>query len=110
MIGNDAGPVRVLINTVGSTRHWMGLRMVDRHGRDALGARVTITRGDGKVLVRRARADGSYASASDPRVLIGLGDSTDSSTVRVHWPSGKTDEWRSLPIDRYTTLKEGGSR
>ena len=48
-----------------------------------LGARVEIVRKTGPTLWRRARADGSYASANDPRVLVGLGDSSETPTVRV---------------------------
>jgi hypothetical protein len=58
-------------------------------------------------LWRRARSDGSYASANDPRVLVGLGTSTDPVRLRVSWPSGKTEEFGETPIDRWTTLTEG---
>jgi hypothetical protein len=75
--------------------------------RDMLGTRVAITRADGSVLWRRARADGSYASANDPRVLVGLGSSTAPPRVRVVWPDGRTDEWPSIAVDRYTTLIKG---
>ena len=75
-----------------------------------LGARVAVIRRDGATLWRRARSDGSYASANDPRVLVGLGDAADTPTVRVHWPGGRTEEWRSVAIDGYTTLREGGGR
>src|SRR5207247_1544851 len=99
------------INNVGSRRHWLGLRLVGGRGpRDMLGARVEIVRQDGSHVWRRARADGSYASSNDPRVLVGLGDSTETPRVRVRWPDGRTEEWMSGPIDRYTTLKEGTAR
>ena len=108
VVANDAGPVRLLINSVGNRKHWVGLRLLASGGkRDALGARVAITRADGSVLWRRARADGSYASANDPRVLAGLGDSTRPPNVRVAWPSGRTEEWPSVAVDRYTALVEG---
>jgi len=58
-------------------------------------------------LWRRARADGSYASASDPRVLAGLGASTAAPTVTVTWPSGRAETFANVAIDRYTTLVEG---
>jgi hypothetical protein len=106
VVGNDAGPVRVLINGVGSRQHWAGARLVDRNGRDALGARVTVKRADGKAFVRRARADGSYASANDPRVLIGTGSATAPVQVEILWPDGTTSS-HSLPVDRYTTIKQG---
>ena len=54
-----------------------------------LGARVAIVRAIGPTLWRRARADGSYASANDPRVLVGLGDTPSISRVRVQWPGGE---------------------
>jgi hypothetical protein len=75
--------------------------------RDMVGARVAVMPAKGPVLWRRARADGSYASANDPRVLVGLGDSAEPPRVRVIWPSGRTEEWTSVAIDGYTTLEEG---
>jgi hypothetical protein len=111
LVGNAAGRVRLLINQIGNRNHWIGLRLLDREGkRDMLGARVAIIPGDvGRpvALWRRARSDGSYASASDPRVLVGLGGSTEAPRVRVIWPTGETEEWASAPIDRYTTLRQG---
>ena len=105
VVANNNGAVRLLINTVGNRKHWIGLRLVAGR-RDALGARVAIVRKTGPALWRRARADGSYASANDPRVLVGLGESIEAPTVRVTWPDGRTDEWNGVAIDRYTTLTE----
>ncbi len=108
VVTNAAGPVRLLINQVGTRHHWLGLRLVGGDpARDMVGARVVVTLADGSTVGRRARADGSYASANDPRVLIGLGSSSDVSAVRVTWPSGRTEEWHDVPVDRYTTLTEG---
>jgi hypothetical protein len=72
-----------------------------------LGARVEVIRPGATTLVRRARADGSYASANDPRVLVGLGPNAAAPLVRVHWPGGRTEEWSGVAIDRWTTLTEG---
>jgi hypothetical protein len=111
LIANAAGPPRLLINQVGSRRHWLGLRLVGRDTRrDMVGARVAVTLANGSTLWRRARADGSYASANDPRVLVGLGESTARLQVRVIWPSGRVDTWSDVPADRYMTLREGEGR
>jgi hypothetical protein len=108
VVTNAAGQVRLLVNQVGNRQHWMGLRLVGADGRrDMLGARVAIIRADGPTLWRRARADGSYASANDPRVVVGLGRSTAVRSIQVIWPGGQVEEWSDLPVDRYTTLKEG---
>jgi hypothetical protein len=103
VVGNAAGPLRLLINQIGNRSHWIGLRLVGAAGRDMVGARVTT-------LFRRARADGSYASANDPRILAGLGASTGAPPLRVLWPSGRAEEFAGVAIDRYTTLKEGMGR
>jgi hypothetical protein len=109
VIANAAGPLHVLMNNVGSMNHWLGLRLVGK-GRDMLGTRVTVTRSSGPALWRRARADGSYASANDSRVLVGLGTSTESPRVRVQWPDGTSEEWSNAAIDRYTTLVQGAAK
>ena len=66
LVANNNGKARLLINEVGARNHWVGLRLAGKAGRDMLGARVAIFRDDGSALWRRARADGSYASANDP--------------------------------------------
>ena len=110
VVGNAAGPVQLLVNQIGNRNHWIGLRLVGRTQRDMLGAKVTIVEQNGRTLWRRARADGSYASANDPRVLVGLGASAMTPRVRVQWPDGMSEEWSSVPTDRWTTLTQGTAR
>ena len=117
LVANNNGQPRLLVNNIGNRNHWIGLHLVGaaqdtaaNQPRDMLGARVGIVRDGGPTLWRRVRSDGSYASANDPRVLVGLGQSTSVSRVRVIWPSGKTEEWSSIAVDRYTTLTEGGGK
>jgi hypothetical protein len=111
VVANDNAPLRLLINSVGSRRHWVGVRVEGRHRRrDIVGARVGVMRANAPTIWRRARADGSYASANDPRVLVGLGDTSKIDKIRVEWPDRTADEWTKVPVDRYTTLKQGEGR
>ena len=108
VVTNNAGPARLLVNNIGDRNRWLGLRLVGGHPpRDMLGARVGVFRGEGPPLWRRARTDGGYASAHDPRVLVGLGDATTVPRVRVIWPSGRVEEWTNLAVDQWLTLTEG---
>lgn len=108
IVFNNGGPARVLVNESARGNHWLGLRILDgRAPRDALQARVEVTVADRRRLVRRVHTDGSYASAGDPRVLVGLGSVTAPVTVRVVWPQGTTEEFRNLAIDRYWAIEPG---
>lgn len=110
VVANLSGPVRLLVNTVGDTAHWLGLRLVGAMAStDMVGARIEVTRPDEPALWRRARADGSYASANDPRVLVGLGGSTTPPTIRVIWPTGEVEVWPDMAIDQWVTLTQGTS-
>ena len=109
------GPARLLVNEVGAARPWLGLRLVGRPAgaananaeRDLLGSRVEIVRQGASTLWRRAATDGSYASANDPRVLVGLGDAAAVTAVRVHWPDGKVEAFPPPPLRAYTKLVQG---
>jgi enediyne biosynthesis protein E4 len=109
LIVDNGAPARLLLNVAGSRQHWLGLRLLDRSGRDALGALIEVLREGQPRLVRRVRTDGSYLSASDPRVLFGLGADARPQGVRVQWPDGSIERWHDLPVSRYTTLRQGSS-
>jgi hypothetical protein len=108
IVSNNAGPARVLLNARGQDAGWLGLRLLTGDpGRDAYGARVSLSGGD-PVLWRRVRADGSYASSNDPRVLFGLGaQPKDEYGVRVFWPDGGEETFDALAPGLYHTLRRG---
>ena len=112
LVLNNSGPARLLINNVGQRNAYLGLRLVGGEGkRDQYGARIGCTLADGRTLWRRVRADGSYCSANDPRVLFGLG----AAAVRgleVLWPDGTRERWdgRLFDLNRYHTLMRGSGR
>ena len=106
LVGNNNGPTRLLINHTANGHHWIGLRLAGVGGRDMLGARVEVIQAGAPTRWRRARSDGSYASANDPRVIVGLGESSSPPDVRVTWPDGKVETWTHVDVDRYSTLKE----
>jgi enediyne biosynthesis protein E4 len=93
------GPVRLLLNQVGDRRPWIGFHT------GAPGTRIEVVRPGSPALWRRVHTDGSYASASDPRVLVGLGEKGEVAAVRIHAPGGKVEEHRGLPVGRYV-IKE----
>jgi hypothetical protein len=105
---NNGAPV-LLKNNSGRENHWLGLRLVGTKANiDAVGAKVTYESGD---LQRHPFkvGGGSYLSAHDPRMVLGIGKRTKIDSLEVEWPqpSGKKERFTNLPIDRYITIVEG---
>lgn len=111
VITNNNGPARVLLNQLGSRQAWIGLRAVEGDPpRDALGARIGLHRPGQPVAWRRVQTGDGYASASDPRVLFGLGRDTEIEAAEVRWPDGQSELWHGLSPGRYHTLRRGDGR
>ena len=107
IVSNNNGPVRLLLNQAGSDRSWLTVRLAGRTG-NVSGAVVGLTQHNGATVWRRAHADGSYLSSSDPRVHFGLGsDASGPSRIEVRWPSGRRETWSRIKIDSEITLHEG---
>ncbi len=78
---------------------WVGFRVVDDRGRDAIGATVTMRVGDRR-LRRDVRTAYSYCAANDHRVHVGLGDHARVDDVVVRWPDGARESLGPQDADR----------
>ncbi len=109
VVANNAGPLRVLRNEIGQRRSWIGLRLVEGSPpRDAFGTRVALKLRSGRTLWRWVRTAASYAAASDPRILFGLGEADDAvEAVVAYWPDGGVETWPALEPGRYHLLRRG---
>ncbi len=115
VIVNNRGPARLLVNQAdrrrGRERSWIGLRLTTGSPpRDALGARVDLRLAGRPPRRDRVAADGSYASANDPRLLFALGAGDEVAGVEVRWPDGSEEGFPAPEAGRYTTLAQGGGR
>jgi enediyne biosynthesis protein E4 len=109
VVNNNNGPLRVFHNEAARGAEWLGLRLVSGR-RDAYGARVEIRRPGAPTIWRRVRADGSYLSANDPRIIVGLGGNSSIEALVVHWPDGRAEAFDVPPRRRYTTLRQDQGR
>ena len=101
----DASPL--LLRNQSLAGHWLRIKTVGvRSNRDGFGAQVQVKAGD---LTQSAevRANSSFESASDPRLLFGLGSATQVDSIVVRWPSGTVDRIAALPDDQEVTIEEG---
>ncbi len=101
-------PVALLSNqTPRAGRHAITLRLEgNKSNRDAIGARVEVVAGGRKRLGYRV-GGGSYQSANDPRIHLGLGDAAKVDRLEIRWPSGQVDRHDDLPADHIYRIREG---
>jgi hypothetical protein len=76
--------------------------------RDAVGARVAVWAGGMRQVAVRF-GGGSYQSASDRTLHIGLGTMDRIDVMEVRWPSGRTDRFEGLRADACYWVSEGRS-
>ncbi len=108
VVTSNGGPVRLLLNQAGRASHWLqvSLEAGPAHA-VTLGARVGVERRGRPTLWRRAHTDGSYLSASDPRVPFGLGPDRSIEAVVVQWPDGARERWPEVAADQVIRLRRG---
>ena len=84
-------------------------RTIDVYGARA---RVTAESVEGQSITGQSgwqwvHTDGSYAAASDPRLLFSLGDGLAPANVEVVWPDGLVEEFSRVEPNRYHVLQRG---
>ena len=106
VVVNTNGAVEVLVNRIDDHGGWFGLvPVVDGRPVDNVTA-WRLTGDDGRVR-RRSRRDGSYASASDPRIVFGLGETDSAQTVELLWGDGTRETFSDLSIGSYHRITKG---
>jgi hypothetical protein len=109
VVSNRDGKPYVLHNVVNGRGHWAMFRVLDEHGRDALGAELTMTVGS-RVIRRDVRAAYSYLSSNDPRVHVGLGRETAAREISVRWSNGARERFGDVAADTITVIRRGAGR
>ena len=102
------GPIALLHNNTETAHGWLRLELVGdgkKSNRNAIGARVEIETTAGK-QVRFVNGGGSYLSASERRLLVGLGPARRAERVTVRWPSGREQTFTNLEGQRWWRLRE----
>ncbi|MBY6204054.1 CRTAC1 family protein [Halomonas denitrificans] len=108
VVANNRGAAQLLHNVTDAGPRWIGVDLRDADGgRDALPASVRVISPDGLTLAARARSDGSYASANDPRAVLALGEHAGPVELEVRWPDGQRERFAGLEVDVYHELVRG---
>jgi enediyne biosynthesis protein E4 len=106
---HNGGPIALLHNATPTDNHWLMLELVGdgkKSNRNAIGARVELQAG-GQKQTRYIHGGGSYLSASDRRLLFGLGKADRAERITVRWPNGDKQELGPLTAGRWYRLTQG---
>jgi hypothetical protein len=97
-------PVELWMNR-SSAGHWLQVKLKGtRSNTSALGAKVICTTSQRRQVSSVANSVG-YASASDLRLHLGLGDDKKAS-LEIHWPSGIVQQIKDVNADQLLTVEE----
>ncbi len=96
----------VLRNDTPTRNHWVRLVLQGtKSNRDAVGARVEVDTGE-RVIYRQRKGGMSMESASDPRLLIGVGAAPVLKKITIRWPSGIVTTLEGVKVDQEYKIVE----
>jgi hypothetical protein len=108
-VSHVGGPVALLHNRTETHNGSIRLELIGdgvTSNRNAIGARAEVEAG-GSRQTRFVIGGGSYLSASERCLTVGLGTAEKADRVTVVWPSGRRQEFRDLPTRQGYRLTEG---
>jgi len=91
----------------GETMVYQGKQRSEILGRAAVGAAVTVTRSDGKVLTGQVDGGNGHSGKRSPELHFGLGDSEGIVNVKIRWRDQRGQihqEYLNLKPGRYTIV------
>ena len=100
LLTTNNGPACLFRNDLQSGNKSVRIRLVGtKSNRDAIGAVVRIFR-HGMVQSRMIKTGSSYLSQSELPLTFGLGKEDSIDRLLIEWPSGRTEEYKSLGAGR----------
>jgi len=107
VILNSRREPTILRNDSVPGNHWLQLQLRGvKTNRDGVGARVTVTAGDLK-LVDEVHSGRSYQSHYGSRLHFGLSKADRVDRVEVRWVGGSTEVIQGISVDRLLIVTEG---
>ena len=101
-----SAPAEIWMNDSPGANHWLELDLQGtKSNRDAVGARIHITAAGQSQFDHVSTASG-YASSSAGPVHFGLGKAQIVDEIDIRWPSGTSQKFKNVQVDRILHVKE----
>jgi enediyne biosynthesis protein E4 len=111
LITTNNGPAHLYRNDQLAGNRGIRVRLVGtKSNRDAIGASVRLSRGS-ESSSRMVKSGSSYLSQSELPVTFGMGKRDIAERLVIHWPGGRTEEYKNLRAGRrYECVEAKGIR
>jgi hypothetical protein len=101
----------LLYTNLGNDNHWTNIKCVGTiSNTSAIGTKVrikAIINGKPVWQMREISTQTGYLSQSSLNAEIGLGNAETVDSLKIEWPSGLTEIYTNLPINRFIVATEG---
>jgi hypothetical protein len=107
VVSNLGQKAYVLRNDGGDRNNWIGIQPLGtKSNRDGIGARIKIVSASGLTQYFTVNTAVGYLSASDKRVLAGLGKDSTAKLIEIRWPSGIVQKFEDVKARQYLKAVE----
>jgi hypothetical protein len=97
----------MILRNNGTKNNWIGIDLRGvKSPASGEGSRLVVTDASGKKQTFDAGGAGSYISANDSRILVGLGEASAVQQIEIRWTSGKIQKIEKPVTRRYHVIKE----
>jgi hypothetical protein len=107
VVNNLGQKTYVLRNDGGNRNNWIGIQTVGtKSNRDGIGARIKVVSASGLTQYFTVNTAVGYLSASDKRVIAGLGKDSTAKLIEIRWPSGILQKFENVKARQYLKAVE----
>jgi hypothetical protein len=104
VVSNNSDRPMILMNQNKTTNNWIGFKLLRTDiNREDTGAVIIVSLSNKKIY-RQLKTDGSYASAHDSRIVIGIGKTSNIDSVKIVWSDGTQQILNTYKINSYQTI------
>lgn len=101
VFSNVREPAALLLNASERKGKWIALELVGRStNRDCIGARVELTAGGGRPMLRQVVGGGGYLSQAPYTLHWGLAGQASAADAVIHWPDGQVQKLSGLELEK----------
>ena len=109
VVSNVGQKAYMLRNDGGNRNNWIGIETIGKKSnRDGIGSRVKVVSASGLTQYFTVNTAVGYLSASDKRLIVGLGTDSTAKLVEIRWPSGIVQKFENVKAGQMLKAIEPG--